>query len=179
MGWLNTGHQRQRVTPGTDSRCPSCGQEDKTQDHVLQCRDRRIKKARYQAGIKLRTSIVTSKGGSITWTVLHQCIMGWLESNLETTTVNLDRVQMPSALRPLLIHAMAAQEQIGWKYAVRGYLSLAWIDAQSLEHPQSTQQGLRTQWLSPIIQQLWVLYINLWKARNNILHGVTKTTQSI
>ncbi len=86
------GHQRQQVQPGTDSRCPSCGQEDETQEHILEYRDGKIRKLRYQAGTKLCSSIVTSKGSSITWTVLHKCILGWLESNLEMFMVNLEKI---------------------------------------------------------------------------------------
>ncbi len=53
--------------------------------------------------------------------------MGWLESNLETTTVNLKKVQMSPTLRSLLGHATEMQ----WlEVCLRGYLSLAWIDAQ-------------------------------------------------
>ena len=175
IGWLNTGHQRTIITPGSASQCPSCGHEDETQEHVLRCKNRRIQKTRYLEGTKLRSHIVTSLGGSTTWTVLHQCIMTWLEGTTDEVMIPLEKLPMSLPLKTLVRTAIEAQNRIGWHFAMRGYLSSEWIEAQLLEHPRSTRTGIRTQWLSPIITQLWNLYLELWRARNANLHEGTDT----
>ena len=40
---------------------------------------------------------------------------------------------------------MAAQEKFGWKFALRGYLSSAWLDAQSFEYQRSNRMFLWAQ----------------------------------
>jgi hypothetical protein len=78
-GWLNTGRQRKRIEPGSDDRCPSFGASDETQAHILQCTQGNVRAARYEAEVKLHTTITTTSGGSSTWTVLHLCLSQWLE----------------------------------------------------------------------------------------------------
>jgi hypothetical protein len=179
IGWLNTGHQRSVITKGADSRCPSCGQEDEDQEHVLRCKDRRIRKIRYQAAIKLRANIVTTKGGSTTWSVLHRCILAWLDGTQADITQALKALPMSNVLRKILSTAITGQERIGWNFALRGYLSSAWIEAQMYENPKSNKMGLQTQWLPSIISQLWKFYLAMWEARNEILHGRDTTNTNI
>jgi hypothetical protein len=74
---------------------------------------------------------------------------------------------------------MQEQEQIGWNLVFRGYVSTAWVVAQHQEHPSATIQGLRQQWLKPVIRELWVAVISQWEKRNEILHSLNPTSMLI
>ncbi len=57
-GWLNTGR---RINTGSSNCCLSCGQVDKTQEHILRCNHRNIRAKRYNCMIQLRATISTTK----------------------------------------------------------------------------------------------------------------------
>ena len=66
---------------------------------------------------------------------------------------------------------MHYQQDIGWEQAFRGNLSSAWTHSQNLEHPKSTQQGIRTQWTKPVFLAMWQVHYKMWEHRNSVLHG--------
>ncbi len=86
---------------------------------------------------------------------------------------------MSKVVWKILSNAITGQERIGWNFAGRGYLSLAWIETQMYENPKSNKMGLQTQWLPSIISQLWKFYLAMWEARNKILHGSDTTSTKI
>ena len=61
----------------------------------------------------------------------------------------------------------------------RGYLSVTWTKAQHLEHPRSTEVGIRRQWLTKVITALWTFSMSMWNTRNCILHDHSAASQSI
>ena len=73
-GWLNTGHQREKLTK--DSLCPCCQAPDETFEHILRCKSEASETARKAA---LQTISKLDKRGSTTWRVLHQGIKNWLQ----------------------------------------------------------------------------------------------------
>lgn len=171
-GWQNTGHQRARITPNADSRCPLCRQINETQEHVLQCRDGRARACRYNALIGLRSAITTKGGGSITWTILHQCLLNWTNNQIShDTAFDLKEYTMKQELRHLIKIAIEEQHAIGWHQAIRGFLSITWSEAYNLEHPKSNQAGIRQQWTSQIIKALWTFNFTMWELRNKTLHS--------
>jgi hypothetical protein len=55
-GWLNTGHQQQKITKDPNSsQCPFCQAPDKTFEHILQCTAPLVVTAREKAQKKLST----------------------------------------------------------------------------------------------------------------------------
>ena len=77
--WLNTGNQQQKIDPKSNGNCPCCNSPIETQAHVMQCKDPRMKAARYNATTDLVAKIGTKFGISKTWTTLHQRISHWLQ----------------------------------------------------------------------------------------------------
>ncbi len=155
VGWLNTGHQREKLTPNADSSCPMCQEPNKTQEHVLQCRNRRARDCCYNALNLLWASITTKAGGSIMWDVLHQCFINWTAGNTSTQIIDLNKYTMHQGLKPILFQAIRDQHLIGWHYAIPGFLSTTWATAYNMEHPKSTTKGILKHWLQPIIWALW------------------------
>jgi hypothetical protein len=178
-GWLPTGHKRHQMDSLALSNCPCCNLEDETQEHIITCRDHRMRAARFKALTTLRSKIVTTKGSSTTWTILHNCLVHWSETK---EPPSIDRMVLhikDPRFVPQIRRAMQEQEQIGWNLVFRGYVSTAWVVAQHQEHPSATIQGLRQQWLKPVIRELWVAVISQWEKRNEILHSLNPTSMLI
>jgi hypothetical protein len=176
-GWLNTGHQRKKMEPSANSKCPVCTQEDETQQHILQCPGSSMKVTRFNGLIKLRSHIVTKHGSSITWTTLHSALSDWLHQRPKSPLL-APNIQN-NALIPILRQALAEQESIGWEYAFRGYLSSKWAVAQLQEHPRSTERGIRQHWLRSVIKELWTFHLAMWETRNKKLHENSASSQTI
>jgi hypothetical protein len=178
-GWWNTGTKRKQMEPNAKSECPSCGRTTENQAHVLRCREGRSRSVRYKAVQKLRATIVTTKGGSTTWHVLFTGITHWLEGGKDVTSespgwvqeYNLVHPSVSARLKQTLNRAMSEQNQIGWEAAARGYLSSTWVKAQQIEHPRSTEKGIRQQWLTSIIKEVWKFSFTMWEHRNSVLHS--------
>ena len=120
--------------------------------------------------IKLRSTIVTQKGSSHTWTVLHKCLLHWVETSSPPEVANMIK-GTPEPLSLQLHRATQEQLAIGWNFALRGYLSVTWVLCQSLEHPKSSQMGIQQQWLKAVIRAIWDTFLALWDERNSILHS--------
>jgi hypothetical protein len=70
----------------------------------------------------------------------------------------LDKYHMCPGLRLLLERALQNQDTIGWKYAMRGYFSTSWVDAEHHFRSGLThEEQIRQSWLKQIIQTVWVL----------------------
>ena len=136
-GWLNTGHQREKLTK--DSLCPCCQAPDETFEHILRCKSEASETARKAA---LQTISKLDKRGSTTWRVLHQGIKNWLQDGEKMKTPSLDHYLMMPGQRILLETALTNQEKIGWNYALRGYLSTSWVDSAHIVNKQP-HDGLR------------------------------------
>ncbi len=137
-GWANTGSQRKKMNPNASSLCPCCAKETETSIHLLQCSDPRIQAVRYQSTVRLWSSIVTTCGGSKTWSILHSTSLSqWLTTG---TVLPPAQSEMPPGSTPkqfvvLIQTAMADQTSIGWDKAFQGYLGSSWLHAQQHEYP--------------------------------------------
>ena len=177
-GWLPTGKQRQQMDSMATSACPCCGESNETQEHIILCQSPKIRAARYKALTRLRSTIVTTKGSSYTWIALHKCLAAWAETGKSPHKGSIFR-GVPTQFHSLLSRAIQEQEAIGWNYAFRGYLSYSWLHLQHQEHPKSTAQGLRRQWLKFVIREIWKATVTLWKERNAILHSGSSSALEI
>ncbi len=178
-GWWNTGHQRKKISPQADSQCASCGYLDETQEHILKCSQGVMRSTRYKALMKMRSNIVTTRGGSITWTTLHRGLTRWLEGDSKDQANCFPKTHIPEQLYKKLQLALEDQDNIGWEQGLRGYLSRQWLDAQQIEFPKSQLHALRRQWLKPVIKALWQFHDEMWTARNKILHDNSPQAQQI
>jgi hypothetical protein len=178
-GWFNTGQQRTKIDPLALGTCPCCGDPCETFEHILMCRDPRMRATRYNEMILLRSTIVTKLGGSHAWLTLHQCLLFWIHNNLDPPSTVILKQSLPAKFMPILSQAITEQTKIGWSMAFRGFLSSTWLHAQLLEHPRSTITGLRRQWLQQIIKANWRVSLALWDTRNGILHSTQANVQQI
>jgi len=167
-----------QLDPMALSTCPCCGDCNETQEHILPCRDPRMQAVWYKSMMSLRSTIVTTKGSSTTWAVLHKCLVHWAETTKPPSIESMLR-GTSSKCHEALRRAMVDQAAIGWHYAFRGYLSTQWIQAQHAEHPKSTVIGLRRQWLKYVIRAIWRSTVTQWEERNRILHSSNPTVMAI
>ena len=169
-GWLNTGHQREKITKDpSSSLCPCCKLPDETFEHILRCKAPSAEKARVSAQTKL--SSLSKKLGSTTWKVLHQALCNWLKHGNKMTHPCLDGYFLKAGQRPLLETALKNQDKIGWDYAMRGYLSTSWVDSEYYGKHGATPDSVRQSWLRSIIKEIWVFNKTMWTHRNSILHS--------
>jgi hypothetical protein len=80
---------------------------------------------------------------------------------------------MRPGLRLLIETALQNQAIIGWNYAMRGYFSTSWVDAEQYAKDGSSTEHIRQTWLKPIIKVLWVFNKAMWTNRNSILHSTS------
>ena len=78
---------------------------------------------------------------------------------------------MRPGLRTLIETALKNQDIIGWKYAMRGYFSTSWVDAETYAKDGASPDYIRQTWLQKIIKTLWVFNKAMWTNRNSILHS--------
>ncbi len=123
--------------------------------------------ARFKALTTLQSQIVTKKGSSTTWTTLHNCLVYWSE-NQQNPPLHRIPVSINLPLIEQLKEPINEQGKIGWQYAFWGYLSHQWARSQWLEHPKSTEQGIRQQWLKPVICEIWTTTLSQWTVRNTM-----------
>jgi hypothetical protein len=110
-GWLNTGHQRQKITKDPNSsQCPCCQAPDETFEHmILQCTAPLVVTARDKAQKKLST--FAKKSFSTTWKVLHEALCNWLKDGDKMKHPCLDKYyDMRPGLRQLLETALKNQD---------------------------------------------------------------------
>ncbi len=91
--WLNTGKQRQKLQKELQSQCPRCQARNEDQDHILQCKDRRATKIRYNALVLLHSSVTTKSGSSRSWSALHDCMRQWLHSGRNPATIKQENTK--------------------------------------------------------------------------------------
>ena len=172
-GWLNTGHQRKKITKDPNSsQCPCCQAPDETFEHILQCTAPLVVTARDKAQKKLST--FAKKSFSTTWKVLHEALCNWLKDGDKMKHPCLDKYyDMRPGLRQLLETALKNQDTIGWKYAMRGYFSTSWVDAEKHFQNGPSTDFIRQTWLKTIIKAMWVFNKSMWTHRNSILHSTS------
>jgi hypothetical protein len=173
-GWLNTGHQRAKITKDPlSSLCPCCQAPDETYEHILWCTAPMVVTARTEA---LKKISKLDKRGSTTWRVLHQALKNWLKDGDKMQNPCLDNYMMMAGHRKLLETALKNQAKIGWNYAIRGYLSTSWVDSEQYVNRQP-HDGIRQTWLCTIIKTVWRFNKTMWTHRNLLppLHNHTTT----
>jgi hypothetical protein len=116
----------------------------------------------------------------MTWTILSSCCEQWLETNkvsflLLPSTV---REKIPKELLPHIQAAFTAQQQIGWHFAIRFFLSKAWLIAQSIETHRNLTD-IRQRWCCQVLMGVWHFYNSMWQHRNEILHSSESTGKTI
>ena len=110
--------------------------------------------------------------------ILVQGVLGWLAWTGET------EFQLPpdlydDAYRRLILN----QNAIGWKHIFLGRFAWDWADSQDdyyATHPGLNPKKRRSgeRWQVAIISLLWEQWYELWRARNQDVHGADATKQA-
>jgi hypothetical protein len=169
-GWLNTGHQRRKITKDPlSSLCPCCHAPDETYEHILRCSAASVVLARDKFLAKMKKLDVR---GTTTWKVFHQAVQNWLLDGDAMKHPCLDNYILMPGHRVLLTTALKNQDKIGWNYALRGYLSTSWVEAE-YHINRAAHDDIRKKWLRKIIKVLWSFNKTMWTHRNSVLHSTT------
>ncbi len=132
------------------------------------CQDRRMRSARFKALTTLQSQIETKKGSSTTWTTLHNCLVYWSE-NQQNPPLHQKPVSFNLPLIEQLKVAINNKEKSAGNMRFGATLATNGRRSQWLEHLKSTEQGIRQQWLKPVIREIHTL--SQWTVRNTILHS--------
>ncbi len=164
-----TGQQQKKIQNNASSRCPRCNQPDETQENILQCPKGQAKAPRYNALVKLCSSITTTIGSSRSLGIFLQTLTHWLvQSNPILRSMPLSPPTVTGSLWTLSIETLVQQGKLGWKYATRGFLSDGWSAMQALETNTSLGQVCVT-WTPRLLK--WDFWDTLWKQQNEKLHS--------
>ena len=122
----------------------------------------------------MKLSSISKKLRSTTWDVLYKALCNWLKLGDQMQHPCLDRMFLKAGQRTLIETALQKQDKIGWKHAMRGYLSTSWVDMECYGKSGATPDSVRQNWLQPIIKAIWAFFNKtLWTQQNSILHSTT------
>jgi hypothetical protein len=167
-GWLPIGDRRRTIDQKASIACPSCGAEEETHDHLLQCEAPK-RKVIFESFIESMREMCDKQKVKVhvTNTILAH-IRAWGE--------NSNRPALPTNNTPLR-RALIEQNEIGWDNCMRGWISSKFqsIVNQDKANPLSRYELMK--WTTQVVKLTWQHELSQWKARNEAVHGETKEEQ--
>jgi uncharacterized Zn finger protein (UPF0148 family) len=164
-GWLPIGNKLYEEA-GTVS-CPCCGKKNEYQQHVFQCKDRRMKEVKNNALEAIRAKLLLLK--------VHRRISGpfieYLQARMEQRKPRLANDLLPEVAMAIQqqneIATIRNKERSPADMFLRGCLAKGWI--QALE--QQTAETAIAQGKA-LFTSIWItMFEALWEKRNEISHG--------
>jgi Reverse transcriptase (RNA-dependent DNA polymerase) len=167
-GWLPIGKRRQSFDPKACIICPSCGNEEETHDHILQCEEPKRRQIFENLTESIRQQCEKSKVNSQLTEEFLSHLTAWIEKS--------EAPILPSNSTPLR-RALTDQKAIGWNNCMRGFLTIKFqqLINQNKGNPLSKFESVK--WTTQIIKLMWQHELDQWKARNEAVHGATKEEQ--
>ena len=154
--WMAVGHNWTKCNLPSD-KCPCCGANDETFEHLLRCPHEDLVSVRKEAYKTIRDECKLKEVPPYFVTTLLATIKMVLEGGNEPT------IESSEALKS----ALEAQKKIGLYNMVVGFMANEWttaLEASGAEHPQTMMEM--------ILALIWdEICERLWEARNNILHS--------
>ena len=161
-----TAKNLKRWKEQSHSTCPTCGVEEETTRHILQC---------------------PHPSARTTWNTSLNKLEAWLKQQLTAPDVTCIIIENLKAWRnghlpvpyrgphPHLRQAQIEQTHLGWDAFLKGFTTVTWSNAQHCFylHLDSKRTGKR--WLSELIKKLWAIAWDMWRFRNGILHSQSRT----
>ena len=144
-----------------DFTCPLCGSEE-TKYHFLRCSNQQLGSLREAHWKKLIYDInqQTANGCRQVFQVGLETTIGQLPPTIDT------KQEWPVELQ----EAYESQERIDWDQVLLGRLAKEWKSLADIR--QDRHDGrLQSRWKKQIIRQCWTYGMDLWKARNSLVHG--------
>jgi hypothetical protein len=170
--WLPTYNISQKQSRHHSNLCPRCGIQSETPDHILECPDKGAVDTRKWLLYETLKTLEEINTANQILAVLEICLSKTLNINHEMKYSNSQ--QTPIGILKTALHH---QNIVGWRQALRGYISRYWIEAQHhiVPHTQSCkkQPRLEHKLTGTLINQ----HKKIWEDRNQIIHGITVKEQ--
>ena len=153
--------------------CPRCHLQPETVHHIARCTHGSRKEWRSKAK---QAMIKAAKKSGASMDMVEALVGGWF-SWLTTGSVSVG-----GTISPELRAAIDSQSQIGWGQVLHGRISKEWGRLRSPETPVSSPGTKSTLppslWVLDTLDAMWQAWFDLWKARNEFVHGKTKQEQT-
>jgi hypothetical protein len=165
---LRTVHRNgflQAIDPKAKISCPSCGAEEETHDHIIQCPDPKRRAIFEDFTTSLRQQCEKSKvNNQLTETFLGN-LTAWVEQTKVPETNNNDTP---------LCRAVTEQNAIGWNKCMQGFISTKFQQLINHDKENLLSKFESVKLTTQVIILVWQHELNQWKARNDDVHGITK-----
>ena len=182
------GVNKTKVHGSTDeilSQCPCCKAQEETQFHMLHCTQN---PSRAKAIKALRTACRKSDGNRFSQ-VIGDILEQWLSNPDQTPSLKnrlnpfLRHEVYPKEYIDLINCAISQQEDIGWHDMLRGFLSVKWHQLASShfssdEGSEIINRNDGANRVHRILRCIHTFTNDIWKGRNEILHGNEKENET-
>ena len=172
--WQNDGCQKQKFHAQADALCPAkCG-EVETHNHYLRCNDKRMIQTRIERRRILRQHLNLRN----THPQITNAIILYLTKGPEETLYTLG--EPTDVISKLIIEAVEENFHLNQASLEKGFTSKKWhIAQQEWARIINSDKGYKQKyWGRDLIIELQTYSYELWKTRNEILHGNTVAEQN-
>ena len=160
---------------GTNRRCKACGHADETTDHVVRCDAPARTAWRKELLNRIETFHVQHHTHPLLRHVLREAMTQWFNPEAPDT---VSPCLFPADVRRLIIQ----QNEIGWRHLLRGRFSNEWQRIQNDYYYRYRNKAKfrRTgiMWQKQLILTMWAGWYDVWKMRNEQVHGSTAETRA-
>ncbi len=169
--WIPTFNVLHKQNRAPSNICTRCNATPETPDHILECTNKEAITARKKL---LYEALETLEGINT-----GEHILSALEKNLARTmkVPQENRYRQnhasPNNNTTLLTKALHHQNLVGWRQALRGYISRYWIDLQSTENTSKKNNKKQPRLEHKLTGTLLNLHKKIWEDRNQFIHGKT------
>ena len=160
--------------------CPCCTSLQEDRDHIMRCQSAARSRWRRELMVKLSEACAKHHTYEPLKRLLLTAVRQWLypEENPLDEPPHCDRYE--EELHPLI----RTQTKIGWRQIFNGRFCQQWSDIQSehlycIRHHLSVKNQTGQNWQVAIITVLWEQWYDLWKMRNDDIHGKDAVARAI
>ena len=114
----------------------------------------------------------------IFWTIFLECINNWILHSPNLPTVDTlpqlvaTHKDFSPELQDMIYRTLEDQTRIGWDNALKGILAQGWTQIAKYGN-QPIQEATRR--IQDALKRLYNRNMNMWKGRNESLHGASET----
>ena len=166
---LPVGKRVHRYDPIYPHECPTCDAPYEDEDHLYRCphQSRRQWLIHFSTSIRYFGEKLNSRPGLPE--LIVDGITSWIDERPLPTSYSR---------QPALNNLIEQQTMIGWDHLLKGRFCVEWkilqqehLDTISAEKKKEDKIDNADTWLRKIIRKIWVLWLELWKQRNEDRHG--------
>jgi hypothetical protein len=151
-----------KYDPKYPAGCPSCSEENETQEHMMQCPCPKRQEWRH----KLSDRITNILEEYHTPTPLQQLMLTGIQHSF-------GQQDLPNpTIHPTVESVAAAQNTIGWDQIMKGRWTSEWKTTQheAMGRTETKHKNAQT-WMTKLIHTIFKSWLELWKIRNEARHG--------